>query len=119
MKMRQSVLGIVAVIATLLLTSCTTNKGSFSLINKANEPIVSASVTICGQTIQLRDIQPSKSAAGSYYVKSDSHYTIEVEFQSGKKLRKETGYVTNGMDFQHEIAVTESDIEITDSKLVQ
>lgn len=115
--MKHSAYCIGAIIAALLVTSCTTGKGNFSLINKAKEPIARALVTICGQTIELRNIDPSNSAAGSYHVKSDSHYTIEVEFQSGKKLRKETGYVTNGMDFQHEISVTGSDIEITDSKV--
>jgi penicillin V acylase-like amidase (Ntn superfamily) len=73
-------------------------------------------VAICGQTIKLKDIQPNTSAAGFYKVTGDSGYTIEVEFQSGKTLRKETGYVTNGMDFQDEITVTDSDIEITDTK---
>lgn len=114
--MRHPVLGVAATIAALFLISCTTNKGSFSLVNKTKEPIARASVAICGQTIELKDIQPNKSAAGSYEVKFDSHYTIQVEFQSGKKLQKETGYVTNGMDFQHEITITDSDIEITDSK---
>ena len=114
--MKHSVLGISAAIVALLLTSCTPNKGSFSLINNANEPIARASVTICSQTIEFKGIQPNKSAAGSYEVRSDSHYEIRIEFQSGKKLQKETGYVTNGMDFQHEISVTNSDIAITDSK---
>jgi hypothetical protein len=86
------------------------------LINKADEPIVRATVAICGQTIELKDIQPGESVSGSYDVTSDSHYTIEIEFQSGKHLRKETGYVTSGMDFQHEITVTGSDIDVTDSE---
>ncbi|GAC1469139.1 MAG: hypothetical protein PVSMB1_17720 [Gemmatimonadaceae bacterium] len=114
--MRHSILGVAVTIAALLLTSCTTNKGNFSLVNKAKEPITRASVAICGQTIELKDVQPNKSGAGSYEVTSDSHYTIQVEFQSGTKLKKETGYVTHGMDFQHEITVTDSDIEITNSK---
>ena len=88
------------------------------LVNKAKEPIARASVAICGQTIEMKDIQPNTSAAGSYEVKCESHYTIQVEFQSGNTLRKETGYVTNGVDFQHdEIVVTDSDIEITDTKV--
>lgn len=103
-------------IAVLLLTSCTTNKGQFSLINKSTEPIVQASVEICGQMIRMTNIQPGNSASGSYEVRADSHYTIQVEFQSGKRLRRETGYVTNGMDFQHEISVSDSDVTITDSK---
>jgi len=92
-------------------------QGYFFLVNKATEPIAHASVVICGQTIELKDISPSKGAGGSYKVTSDSHYTIQVEFKSGKRLKKETGYVTNGMDFQDEITVTDSDIEITDSKV--
>jgi len=115
--MRHPVLGVAATIAVLFLISCTNGKGSFSLVNKTKESIAGASVAICGQTIKLKDIQPNKSAAGFYKVTGDSGYTIEVEFQSGKTLRKETGYVTNGVDFQHEIVVTDSDIEITDTKV--
>ena len=115
--MRHPVLGVAVTIAALFLISCTTNKGNFSLVNKTKEPIAHASVAICGQMIELKDIQPNKSAVGSYEVKSDSHYTIQVEFESGKKLQKEIGYVTHGFDFQHEIVVTDSDIEITDTKV--
>lgn len=110
--MRHFIFGIAVVLITLIMTSCTTGKGNFSLINKAKEPIIYASVAICGQTIELKNIQPEESKIGSYDVKTDSHYTIEVEFRSGKKLRKEVGYVTNGMDFQHEIMITSSNIEI-------
>lgn len=113
--MRNSTLVIIVIIAALFEIFCTTSKGHFLLINKTMEPIARVSVKISGQTVELRDILPSKSAEGSYDVKSDSHFIIEVEFQSGKKLRKETGYVTNGMDFQHEIEVTGSDIDVTDS----
>jgi transcription elongation factor Elf1 len=115
--MRHPVLGVAATIAVLFLISCTNSKGSFSLVNKTKEPIARASVAICGQTIELKDIQPNTSAVGSYEVKFDSHYTIQVEFQSGKTLQKEMGYVTNGVDFQHEIVVADSDIEITDTKV--
>ena len=115
--MRHPVLGVAATIAVLFLIACTNSKGSFSLVNKTKEPIARASVTICGQTIELKDIQPNASTVGSYEVKFDSHYTIQVEFQSGKTLQKETGYVTNGVDFTHEIVVADSDIEITDTKV--
>ena len=32
-------------------------------------------------------------------------------------MREEVGYVTNGMNFQHEITVTSSTIEITGSNV--
>jgi hypothetical protein len=74
-------------------------------------------VEICGQTIELTAIKPNDSAAGAYKVTSDSHFTIDIEFQSGRKIRTETGYVTSGVEFRHEITVTDSDIQITDTKL--
>ncbi len=114
--MRVSVIAISAAFAVFVMASCAYNKGSFLLINKAKEPIAQALVTICGQTIELKDIQPTKSASGSYKVKSDSHYDIRVEFQSGKKLQREVGYVTSSVDYQHEITVTDTDIKITDRK---
>ena len=114
--MRVSVIAICAVFLVLVMASCTANKGSFLLINKAKEPILRGLVTVCGQTIELKDIQPTKSAPGSYKVKFDSHYDIRIEFQSGKKLRKNIGYVTNGLDFHHEIVVTDMDIVLMDNK---
>jgi len=104
------------VLAVLVMASCGTNKGSVLLVNQAKEPIVRVLVMVCGQTLELKDIQPSKSARGSYTVKSDGHYDIRVEFQSGKKLQKEMGYVTNGFDFQHKFVVTDNDIEMRNSK---
>lgn len=105
-----------AALAVLIVTSCGTNNGDFLLINEAKEPIVHAMVTVCGQTIELNDIQPSKSRRGSYLVKADSAYQVKIEFKSGKKLQKEIGYVTNGLDFQDEIVVTDTDIEVRVSK---
>jgi hypothetical protein len=104
-------------LAVFVLSSCiVANKGSFLLLNEAKESISRGTVSICGQTIELKDIQPTQSAPGSYEVRSDSHYDIKIEFQSGKKLRKELGYVTNGLDFHHKIVVTDTDIELMDIK---
>jgi len=95
------------------MTSCGDNRGSFLLVNKANEPIVRALVTVCGQTIELKNITPAHSASGSFRVKADSHYNIGVEFQSGRKLQEEMGYVTSGVDVEDEITITDKGIEIT------
>jgi hypothetical protein len=114
--MRVSLITIGAIVSVCVYASCLANKGEFLLVNKANEPVLRALVTVCGQTIELTGIQPSKSASGSYQVKSDSQYDVRVEFESGKKLEKKIGYVTNGIDFKHVIVVTDTDIDIIDSK---
>ncbi len=114
MKLTAILFGIAT--AASIMISCAKNTGTFVLINKANESIAQASVTVCGQTINMKDIPPTKSGQGSYEVKSDSHYDVIVEFESGKKLQKPLGYVTNGMNFHHEIIVTDEDIGIEDER---
>jgi hypothetical protein len=102
-----------------VIVSCMANKGTVWVINNATEPISRCIVSICGQTIELRDILPTKSAEGFYKVKSDSHYDISIEFQSGRKLRKELGYVTNGLDFHDRIVVTNTDIVLENRSTVR
>jgi hypothetical protein len=114
--MRNILIAIGLVFSILTMTFCVANKGSFLVVNNAQEPISRGIVTVCGQTMEFKNLLPTKSVPGSYLVKSDSHYDISIEFQSGKKLKREIGYVTNGMDFHHEIVVTDIDITIADSK---
>jgi len=108
---------LVSLVSTfLIMISCVANQGSFLLINHAKEPISRAIVVVCGQTVELNGILPTKNAQGSYKVNSDSHYDITVEFQSGKKFEEKMGYVTNGFDFHHEFVVTDTGIEILKKK---
>lgn len=111
--MRFNLVAVSAALIWIVTASCTSNKGQTKLVNKAKETITRAVVLVCGQTIELKSIQPTKSAFGFYEVKADSHYDVKVEFQSGSKLHKEIGYVTNGKDFQDEVIVTEGDIQLT------
>jgi Zn-finger domain-containing protein len=104
---------LVAALTALLVVSCKNNKGTVFLENRTDEPIAHATVVICGQTINFNDILAKKSVSGSYSVKSDSDYDVRIEFQSGKQLHKQVGYVTNGIDFQDEIVVTDTDIAIS------
>ncbi len=107
--------GIAAAFLILGMASCGNNTGSFLLLNKASEPIARILVNICGQSIEFKDVNPAHSASGSFKVKSDSHYKIEVEFQSERKLQKEIGYVTHGLHVEDEITITDKDIQITAS----
>jgi hypothetical protein len=101
--------------AALLSTSCAPNQGRFLLVNKAGELIARASVDICDQTFAFSNLAPNGSTSGSYIINSDGYYNIQVEFASGTRLHEETGYVTNGRNFLHEIVVTQSGIELSGS----
>jgi hypothetical protein len=114
--MKRFILMIIVGMTALSLLSCGTNKGSFTLVNKSKESISSASISICGQTQQFMNIRPNDKISAFYRIKSDSHYAVQVEFQSGKKLQSELGYVTNGLDFKDEITVKDSTITIASSE---
>ncbi len=94
------------------LSSCTKDEGTFVLMNRSSETISNLSLSISGKTFAFKNVRPGDSVSGEYLIKSDDHYVIAIEFASGKKMKKEDGYVTHGMDFQHEITVTESDVII-------
>jgi hypothetical protein len=99
------------------MAACATNTGHFSLINNTTETIVRASVTICGQTVELKDIQPGERVSASYEVRGDSHHVIRVEFQSGMKLEKDGAYVTSGMNFWDDFIVSRSDIVLENREI--
>lgn len=108
---------VILTLAALSVVSCQRTTGNFSLVNKAPEPIAHASVKICEQSFKFSDVRPGKRVTGTYAVNSDSDYVIHVEFESGKQLEAQTGYVTAGVHFQHEISVNEIKIQITDTQI--
>ena len=85
----------------------------FTFVNKSNQVIRRASVNVCGQYFEYKDMQPEQGTSGNFKVSCEGHYTIDVELRSGKKMHKEVGYVTSGMNFKDEITVTSSDVHIT------
>jgi len=111
----RSICGISVTTVLMLVTACSAGNSTFSLINRADEPIVHARVTIAGQTFDIECIQPGGSISRDFGVKSDDHYVVEVNFLSGRTLQREVGYVTNGINFHHYIVVTTSNIQITSS----
>jgi hypothetical protein len=97
----------------LLFVSCGSNIGTVSLVNKADEPISRATLdTSWGEKVEVANLDPSKTATMTYRVR-EGEYRVEVVFRSGKRLTKETVYLTPGFDYQDEIAVTGSDIQLT------
>ena len=102
--------------ACMMLSACAEHSGHFTLVNQSDEPIKIAVVKISGQEFDIRDLSPTSSFEGMYKINSDDSYKIYIEFMSGNKLSTDTGYVTNGMDFQHTIIVTNSEISVVGGK---
>ena len=116
--MRKKILSLSYFAISLLLfiqSSCLAkNTGHFTLINNSHETISHAAIEICNQLFEIRNIKPNGNYSASFQIKGDSHYTISILFISGKKLKKQIGYVTNGFDFTNKIIITDSNISIAD-----
>jgi hypothetical protein len=67
----------------------------------------------------MKDLQPGKTTSASFTANCEGHYTITVEFQSGRTLRKETGYVTTGVGFEDTISVDDQAIELASRRQVR
>jgi len=104
-------------LGTMFLFSCGHSRGSIVLINKTDETIVSALITIGEQQIALENIMPETSKTQSYEIRVDGHLNLRVEFISGKVIQKNIGYITNDVEFRHEITVSKSGIEVTDLEI--
>lgn len=87
--------------------------GQVLILNAASEPIKNGQLEVCGQKFMFGEIEPGKSKAIQYKVRSDSQYKLEVEFNSGKKLEKEVGAVTNGLDFQDILTLDDRGVSLT------
>lgn len=108
-----------ALTSLLFVLACTEYSGRVILVNKSSDIISQATVSICDQVMKFYDINPNNSKEDGYRVRSDSHYLIEVKFKSGKTIKRETGYVTNGMNVYHKITITDNDLTITDAKILK
>lgn len=87
--------------------------GQVLIINSATEPVINGQLEVCGQKFQFGGIEQGKSKIFRYEVRSDSTYKLVVEFASGRKLVKELGHVTSGLDFQDILALTDHEVLLT------
>lgn len=105
-------IGCLLVVGSMAASSFFSHQGEVSIVNQATELVVKGEINICDQNFTFENIKPRESKIFIYKVTSDSHYKIEVEFGSGKKLTKEIGYVTNGLDFKDTVVIKNDDIEL-------
>ena len=87
--------------------------GEVVIINSASELVRNGALEVCDQRFKFGTIEQGKSKTINYKVRSDSHYKLIVEFNSGRKLTKELGYVTNGRDFKDILTLTNDDVSLS------
>jgi len=104
---------VTLLLGLLVSVSCSSNTGTVSLFNKAEEPISRATLKMSwGETLEVTDLDPSEGATINYRVR-EGEYQVEVVFRSGKRLETDGGYVASGVDYEDQITVTSSEIQLT------
>jgi hypothetical protein len=106
-------------ILLLFCMSCTqAGRVEFTLVNKSNEEIAKATIELSDQKFIVEGLKPEESKM--FYAKAihDSHYTIHIEFISGKTLTKEVGYVTRGVEFKDLLLVKDDDVILETNRKV-
>jgi hypothetical protein len=114
-RWQAAVLGIGCfVLASWYSTSIAlSDDGQVLILNAATESIKNGQLEVCGQKFPFGEIEQGKTKAIQYKVRSDSQYRLEVEFNSGKKLDKELGSVTSGLDFEDILTLSDHDVSLT------
>lgn len=82
--------------------------------NIGPETVTHVTVTISNQTFIFKAVQPTAIITQSYNVTGDSGFVVSAQMHSGKTITAADGYVTNGMDFKHDIIIDGNSIKIVD-----
>ena len=96
-----------ALVSVAVLQTCDSwgHKGRLTIVNGSEESIRNGRVVVCRQGFALDNLAANQSRVFMYKVNCEGGYDITATFASGATLKRETGYVTTGMDFSDELIV--------------
>jgi hypothetical protein len=106
-------------LSAAFLVAYSGNQGEIKIVNHSSRVVVAGDLAVCKQKFKFYDLMPEKSVSFHYRVTSDSHYQIQLQFDSGATWQRDVGYVTNGMDFRDIALIGESEIELMQETLVK
>lgn len=115
--LKSGILGVVCFLlacwySTSIVLSYSDYVGEVLIVNMATEPVKNGTLEVCDQKFQFGEIELGKSKTIQYKVGSDSHFKLVVEFNSGRKLAKEVGYVSSGGDSKHILTLNDHDVSV-------
>ncbi len=101
----------------LNLFACSSNKSSLTITNASDYKIRLLKVLFCNNEIKVNNLLQGNSTTLYHYVKHDSHYTLSVNFSSGKVLVTNIGYLTTQVVFDNSAIVMNSKIVFTNNNV--
>jgi hypothetical protein len=104
---------VIALATILLLERAGRGSAEVKVINCANEAVTGGTVTVDWRASDIGSLEVGQTKYFSFPVVRESHYSISVQFRSGKSLYKEVGYLTWGAHCIDEIAIGNEDVLLT------
>lgn len=86
------------------------NTAELAVENESNFLIETADIKLCEIGKQIKQLEPGKSASVKFDNVGECHYSVNVNFEGGKALSTEVGYITSGSDFKDSVVVEGSQI---------
>lgn len=87
--------------------------GTARIVNDSSEVIASLKVSICKEVFEIHQLAPTNHSDIRFKINSDSHYSVQVRFASGKQLDREVGYVTHGIASADTLLIRSEDVQLT------
>lgn len=95
------------------IAGCSKSQGKVEIVNKSNEIVAGGTLKISDQIFQLPELPIGKTFEVLYKINSDSNYSLQISFKSGRKISKDVGYVTYGFSLIHDqIIILDNDISL-------
>ncbi len=100
------------ILCILVVKLMPSKKSEVIVANNSNEVVRRVSVDLCGERKVLTNLQINKQEVFELKVQHDCHFVIEVEFVNNSTFSEKVGYVTHGLNYRHEIGITERKINL-------
>ena len=88
-------------------------RASVTIVNQAEETAVLLQVQVHENIQTANNLKHGEAAEMQFLVKFDTSYYVDVEFISGRKIKKDVGYLTYGLNVTDVITITKTDIVFT------
>ncbi len=95
----------------VMLVGCSSTTNRIEIVNNADELLTKVIVSMCSTQLTVDNIPPHSSEKRLIQrLSCESHYTVDVYFSGGKRMQKNVGYITPGIDMGSVITVKNDDV---------
>lgn len=113
---RKQVCGLM-ILALLVCCSNSYPNSTVCIENVAGIAIESSTVKACSDNINITNLKNGEQKCFNYSACADGDYIIDIKFETGKMIHKETGYIEYGFISKDSIIVKEDSLDMKSQTL--